>query len=142
MNEHVNTTEANLTPRGFSVENFAQFWARPDPALVAHAVTNDVIGHWPGSDEPARGLTAYAERIARVLEVVPDLRLDVIEHATNGDLLFIRWRAHGTGARGPFTMSGMDRIRLRDGRVAENVIVFDTRRFEELVGRPVPYAGP
>ncbi|WP_394830989.1 ester cyclase [Pendulispora rubella] len=130
-----------MTTQAFTVENFAQFWAKPDASLVAHAVTEDVVGHWPGTEEPARGVVAYAARIAQVLALVPDLSLEVLEHAIHHDLLFIRWMARGTGAKGPFTLNGIDRIRLRDGRVAENVIVFDTLRFREVVGAPVPYAG-
>jgi len=133
-------TVSQAAARGFSVDDFARFWAQPNPALVPQAVTSDVVGHWPGADEPVRGVAAYAERIGQVLAVIPDLRLEVIEHATNGDLLFIHWRAHGTGAAGAFAMSGIDRIRLRDGRVAENVIVFDTQRFQDLIGRRLPYA--
>jgi hypothetical protein len=118
----------------FTVESFAQFWARPDAALVPDAVTADVVGHWPGLREPVVGVAAYAAQIAKVLALVPDLRLDVLDHAVNGDLIFVRWLAHGTGAKGPIRLSGIDRIRIRDGKVAENVIVFDTAAFERLVG--------
>jgi Pentapeptide repeats (8 copies) len=51
--------------------------------------------------------------------MIPDIRLEVLESAVDGDLLFIRWRGRGTGRKGPFEMGGIDRIRLRDGRVAE-----------------------
>jgi hypothetical protein len=121
---------------GFTADHFAAFWAQPDPARVAQAVTPDVLGFWPGRAEPVRGVDEYARAIGEVLAAVPDIRLDVLESAASGDLLFIRWRARGTGAAGPFEMSGIDRIRLRDGLVAENVIVFDTAQFEAVVGRP------
>jgi hypothetical protein len=126
-------------PARFTAESFAQFWSNPDATLVRHAVTPDVVGQWPGTGEAAVGTIAYADRIAKMLALIPDLRLEVLEHATNGDVLFIRWLARGTGANGSFQMSGMDRIRLRDGLVAENVIVFDTALFEQLVGARVPY---
>jgi hypothetical protein len=126
-------------PARFTAQNFAQFWSNPDATLVRHAVTPDVVGQWPGTSEAAVGTSAYADRIAKMLALIPDLRLEVLEHATNGDVLFIRWLARGTGANGSFQMSGMDRIRLRDGLVAENVIVFDTALFEQLVGARVPY---
>jgi hypothetical protein len=41
---------------------------------------------------------------------------------------------HGTGARGPFELVGMDRTRVRDGLVCENYVFFDLAQFEELVG--------
>jgi hypothetical protein len=36
-------------------------------------------------------------------------------------------------------MTGIDRIRLRNGQVAENVIVFDTNAFEHRAGIAVPW---
>jgi hypothetical protein len=135
-------TQLTTPPQtGFSVDSFAQFWAHPDPSLVRHAVHADVVGYWPGTAEPVVGLVAYADRIAKVIARIPDLRLEVLDHATNGDLLFVRWLARGTGAHGSFELSGIDRIRIRDGLVAENIIVFDTALFEQRVGDRLPYIG-
>ena len=41
---------------------------------------------------------------------------------------------HATGANHPFELVGMDRTRLRHGRVCENYVVFDLAQFQELVG--------
>jgi len=124
----------------WSVQHFAAFWANPDPKLVHHAVTEDVTGYWPWSDTPVRGVEAYVRRIAEVLALAPGLRLEVAEHASNGEFVFIRWIAHGTGAKGPIELSGIDRIRLRGGKVAENIIRFDTAQFEALLGQRPPWA--
>jgi SnoaL-like domain len=130
-------TPPNLTqpPPPFSVDQFARFWAAPDVALVAPAMfAEDVVGDWPGDPEPVRGFAAYRARIARLLDAVPDLTLEVAEHATNGNLIFIRWIARGTGADGAFEVTGMDRIRTEDGRVKENIIRYDTAALEATVG--------
>jgi hypothetical protein len=124
----------------WSVQHFAAFWANPDPQLVRYAVTEDVVGYWPWSDTPVRGVEQYTQRIAEVLDLVPDLRLEVAEHASNGEFVFIRWIARGTGANGPVEVSGIDRIRLREGRVAENIIRFDTAQFHALVGKKPGWA--
>jgi hypothetical protein len=129
-------TPPNLTSptAGFSVENFAQFWAAPDASRVsAELIHEDVVGDWPRAPEPVRGLDAYRDAIAGLLEVVPDLVLEVAEHATNGEYIFIRWIAHATGAAGPFEISGIDRIRVVDGRVKENIIRYDSATFDALV---------
>lgn len=128
-----NDTATRPTP-AWSVEGFARFWDRPDTALVPAVLAPDVVGHWPGVDEAVRGREAYTAQIDRLLALLPDLRLDVAEHATNGEFTFVRWVMHATGRFGPFEMTGIDRIRVEDGLVAENVIVYDTARFERLSG--------
>jgi SnoaL-like polyketide cyclase len=124
----------------WSVEMFAGFWANPDPALVPPVLTEDVVGHWPGRDEPARGRDEYTRCIAAIVEALPDMRLEVAEHARNGEFVFVRWVLHATGDHGPFDLAGMDRVRTRGPQVAENVIVFDTAAFEARSGMPVPWA--
>jgi SnoaL-like polyketide cyclase len=115
----------------FSVDHWAAFWANPHPELAGRILTPDVVGHWPGDAAPVRGVTQYKLRIARMLDQVPDLRLDVAEHARNDDVLFIRWVARGTGPDGPLEFSGVDRIRLRDGLVKENRIYYDPALLEQ-----------
>ena len=123
----------------WSVDGFAAFWSNPKPEYVPPLLTEDVAGVWPGA-EPVRGREAYTKVLADLLELMPDLRLEVAEHATNGDVTFVRWIMHATGANGPFELSGVDRIRLRDGLVCENVIRLDRREFEERSGLVAPWA--
>jgi SnoaL-like domain len=123
---------------GWSVEGFARFWAKPDAGLVAPVLTEDVVGRWPGRREPVRGVVEYTKALADLIAFLPDMRLEVAEHATNGDFVFIRWIMRATGAKGPFEMTGIDRIRLRGGLVAENIIRFDSAEFRELSGHEAP----
>jgi hypothetical protein len=48
--------------------------------------------------------------------------------------MFIRWVAHATGANGPIEVTGVDRIKVRDGKVVENRIFFDRTEFERKLG--------
>jgi predicted SnoaL-like aldol condensation-catalyzing enzyme len=121
-------------PRSPMVEGFARFWANPDPTVLPPLLAEDVVGHFPGEPEPVRGRDAYVAKIAHFLQLLPDLRLEVAEHATNGELHFIRWIARTTGAKGPVQLTGIDRIRVHDGLVTENFVVFDTARFAALIG--------
>jgi ketosteroid isomerase-like protein len=116
------------------VEGFARFWANPDPTVLPPLLAEDVVGYFPGDPEPVRGRDAYVAKIAQFLQLLPDLRLEVAEHATNGEFHFIRWIARANGGKGPLELSGIDRIRVRDGLVAENFVVFDTARFAALIG--------
>jgi SnoaL-like domain len=121
-----------------TVQGFAHFWANPNLSMLPAALAEDVVGHFPGDAEPVQGRDNYIARIGRFLDLVPSLRLTVAEHATNGDSTFIRWIARGTGAAGAFEFSGIDRIKVRDGLVVENVVVFDTAVFKTLIDGSQP----
>jgi SnoaL-like domain len=121
-------------PRSLMVDGFARFWANPNPSVLPPLLAEDVVGHFPGDPEPVRGRDAYVAKIAQFLQLLPDLRLEVAEHATNGEFHFIRWIARATGAKGPVQLTGIDRIRVHAGLVTENYVVFDTARFAALVG--------
>jgi hypothetical protein len=84
---------------------------------------------WPGLAEPIRGAEAWTQRVAGMVERFPDLRLEVTGHASRDDLVFISWRAHATAAGTAIEWQGIDRMRLRDGVVAESLVVFDTGPF-------------
>jgi hypothetical protein len=137
MNEH--STTATVDQPAWSIEMFAQFWSNPDPALVPAALTEHVVGHWPGLDEPVRGRDEYTRCIAAIVEALPGIYLEVAEHARSGEFFFVRWILHAMGEHRPFELTGMDRVRVRGPLVAENVIVFDTAAFEARSGMAVPW---
>ncbi len=129
--------EATVEPQeGFTAETFATFWAKPDLSTPSEAIHDDVVGYWPGSDEPVRGRDEYVGALKELLTRVPDLTLSVQESADNGEYIFIRWVAHATGADGKrVEQSGVDRIKVEDGKVVENRIFFDRAQFERKLGR-------
>lgn len=85
------------------------------------------------------GREEYVGCIAAIVAALPGMRLSVEEHAQSGEFTFVRWILHATGAHGPFELTGIDRVRLRDGQVCENVIVLDTADFEARAGIPIPW---
>ena len=129
------------TQPAFTAEAFAAFWANPDPAAVSpDQFVPDVVGYWP--DGEVHGVEAYTRRLKDLLALLPDLRLEVGDHADNGEHIFVRWILRATGRHGAFEMGGVDRIQVAaDGRIAENRIYFDTKRFERLSGYELPSAG-
>jgi SnoaL-like polyketide cyclase len=128
--------------RTWSVDGFRAFWSSPEPAIVPEVLTDHVIGHWAGRDEPVRGPDDHTRCIAALVTALPDVRLEVAEHAHSGEFTFVRWIMYASGRRGPFQLTGIDRIRQRDGQVAENVIVFDTNTFERRARISVPWGSP
>ena len=135
------TPEAITTPRRqWSVKSFEAFWSSPEPGRVPASLTEDVVGHWAGREEPVHGRADYTACIAALVEALPGVRVSVAEHAQSGEYTFIRWIMRATGGHGPFEISGIDRVRVRDGLVAENFVVVDTAAFERRAGRPIPWA--
>ena len=124
------------TGRGWSVDGWRAFWGDPSPEAalkrVPTVVTPDVEAVWPRIPGRVRGRDEYARRIVDLLAVVPDLRLELGEHAAGGGFVFLRWTARGTGPDGRFEGIGTDRFRLRDGLVAESLIMSDMPVFEAL----------
>lgn len=128
--------------REWSVDAFKRFWSSPDRDIevVPAVLTDDVVGHWPGLDQPVRGRDAYMRCIRALHAALPDLYLTVEEHAVNGEFVFIHWTMHATGAHGRFEVDGIDRIRTREGQLCENVVAFDTAAFTARSGLAVPWA--
>lgn len=123
-----------MIAEGWSPALFAEYWARPEAVYLRDMVTDDVVGHWPGG-VTVEGPAAYIEALEQLLAALPDLRLEVPDFAVNGDVAFVRWVMHATGANGPFQMSGVDCVHTRDGRVCENFINFDGAEFRRLSGQ-------
>ena len=74
----------------------------------------------------------YAKRIIDLLDFIPDFRAEPMEHATNGDVMFVRWIARGTSPKGPFEAVGVDRLIVPNGYVAENLILSDHPIFADF----------
>lgn len=127
-------TTATKQPPNATVDLFARFWADPHPEALRGGVTDDVTVYYPGVAEPQRGPDAYVASVRRYLDLVPDLRLEVADYACNGDDTFVRWIARGTGVNGRFEFTGIDRIRTREGLVAENYVMYDSATFAQLAG--------
>lgn len=63
---------------------------------------------------------------------MPGLRLEVAEHASNGDIVFIRWIARGTDRGQPFEFTGVDIVHHKDGQVVGNRIFCDHPLVKEV----------
>jgi ketosteroid isomerase-like protein len=127
------TTTEQAQPRSETVERFAYFWQHPDAKLLKGSFADDVVAYFPGDPEPMRGPEAYIARIGQFLEALPDMRIEVADYATNGDVTFIRWLARPGGSGSPIEFGGIDCIRARDGKVCENYVSFDPNQFEAAV---------
>lgn len=117
--------DSALTGRDWGVEKYAAFWAAPDFSKPTDELAADIEGYWPGLDAPLRGVESYVRPLHELLRRVPDFRLEVADHASCGDTVFIRWIATGTHGDVPLRFEGVDCVRHKDGRVYENRIFCD-----------------
>ncbi|HTJ36044.1 MAG TPA: nuclear transport factor 2 family protein [Dactylosporangium sp.] len=108
------------------VDRWAAFWSAPDPARVGDLAAPGIELRYPGLPEPLRGLEAWQNRVASIVERFPDVRLTVTGHATAGELCFVSWRGTATSGGHPISWEGIDRMRLRDGLVVDSLVAFDT----------------
>ena len=104
---------------------FAEAWARPDGSGFAELWRADGVFVHPTVASPLRGtdVPRWAERIKAAL---PDLTFEVDAWAARADLVLLQWTSTATVAGRSLRWSGVDRFRLRDGRIAEEVVYFDT----------------
>ena len=127
----MNDTQTASPAQRFSPEFFAAFWAAPSMSHSMDILADDIVGYWPGDNEPVRGFHAYTQKIADILTAAPDLKLELVDSATAAgavegeELFFLHYVGHGTGPNGPIEIRGLDRVRTRDGIVVENVIRYD-----------------
>jgi steroid delta-isomerase-like uncharacterized protein len=113
------------------VERFKAFWAAPSGAKVPDLIVPEATVYWPGV-APLTGKTFPAHMDA-MLKLVPDMKLDVVDYALTGDLLFILWRARAVVGTHTLSFDGIDRFRLKNGRAIEEVISFDTQPLREAL---------
>ena len=120
----------------YRIEDWGKTWLNPNKdrvlARVPAVAMPDIAGYWPQTTRPVRGPQEYAKRIIDLLDFIPDFRAEPIEHATNGDVMFVRWIARGTGPKGPFEAVGVDRIIAPNGYVSENLILSDHPIFADF----------
>jgi hypothetical protein len=114
--------DSALKSRDWSVEKYAAFWAAPDFSKPTDELAADIEGYWPGLETPLKGVEAYVCPLHELLRRVPDFTLEVADHASRGDTVFIRWIATGTHGDVPVRFEGVDCVRHADGRVYENRI--------------------
>jgi ketosteroid isomerase-like protein len=107
------------------VAQFVAAWARPDSATFAELWLDDGVFVHPTVASPLTGseVPRWSERIKAAM---PDFTFQADEWASRGDLMFLQWSSTATVGGRSLRWSGVDRFRLRDWRISEEVVYFDT----------------
>jgi ketosteroid isomerase-like protein len=107
------------------VTRFAAAWAARDGAAFSALWHADGVLHYPFTDRPVAGA-----EIARLNEVqreaAPDLVWQLLDWTARGDVVIIEWQSTRFIAGERFDWRGVDKFRLRDGKIAEERVYADT----------------
>ena len=131
----MSTAEATQAPPAQSaaeafIEAFTEGWRAPRDAdsFADHFdpwLTDDVRLVQPQLPVLV-GREAFREQFARPLfSLMPDLHGTVESWAADGDVVLVELRLEGTLGGRPVNLATIDKVTLRDGRVAERVAFLD-----------------
>jgi ketosteroid isomerase-like protein len=107
------------------VTRFAAAWAARDGDAFLRLWHPDGTLTTPLVDRPVKG-----SELAKLIEVqsasAPDFVWQLLDWTSRGDVVIIEWQTtrHVEGRR--FEWRGVDKFRLRDGRIAQEVVYSDT----------------
>jgi steroid delta-isomerase-like uncharacterized protein len=112
--------------------------------------TEDVWERFP--DETVHGRDALAAYFGERFAAMPDLHIEPLHTAEQGDSVFLRWKLTGTHSGAPFQglnvtgkrieMDGMDHFTVREGRIVSNFVVFDQLEVGRSLGLMPPDGSP
>src|SRR5215831_21240943 len=77
----------------YRIEDWGKTWLNPNKervlARVPAIALPNIAGYWPQTTRAVRGPDEYAKRILGLLDFIPDFRAQPMEHATNGEVMFV-----------------------------------------------------
>lgn len=129
--------------KGLARKFVEQIWTVGNENLADELLSNDFVRHEPGEEGPFRGRESFKERVRFYRTAFPDLVVKIDDLVAEGDKVAIRWTAQGTqrGALGEipasnrrFVTSGCGILRIRDGKIVEDVESWDTLGFMQQLG--------
>ncbi len=114
-----------------------------DAAAIDELLDPGFVLHTPASGQDVKGPKGYKDMIAAYKQATPGLKITVKDVKEDGDQVTVRWTAHfkhtgkfkdkePTGKEG--TLDGVDRIRIREGKIVEITNEMDLGPVEKQVG--------
>lgn len=122
------TAEQAMCPRDLVTTYVERVWNQGDLAFLDRCVRSDYALDDPETGNVLRGPTGLKRHVATLREVLPDLKMTVLDTVTDGDRVAWRWRMEGThsgtglgvapsGRR--IRTTGMAIYRVEDGYILE-----------------------
>ena len=126
-----------------------EVWGKGNLAVADELVDDKVKISDPLSEKPAESLAAFKERIEMMSKEFTDNLLTIEELVSAGDIVVVRDRWTGVCAKDFFGVPGskgkrltcdaVEWIRIKNGKVVENITYFDAYTlFQQLGALPPP----
>jgi steroid delta-isomerase-like uncharacterized protein len=118
---------------------------RHDIAALKQLWTDQTVERFP--DRTCRGPDEIAAYFEDTIAAVPDLHLEVVTLAEDGEHVFVQWHLTGTHkgpllgiepTGKPLAIDGIDHFVVRDGKVASNFVVVDQLQYGRQIGMMPP----
>lgn len=107
------------------VVRFAAAWAGRDSAAFLALWHADGVLHYPLVDRPIAG--SELGRLNEVQkEVAPDLVWQLLDWTARGDVVIVEWQSTRIVGGKRFDWRGVDKIRLKAGKIIEERVYMDT----------------
>ena len=114
------------------VELYASTWASREPGAKARVWHEDGRLHHPVLDMDIDGATV-PRFDDNTKALIPDLDWRVQRWAAHGDVVFLEWSWTGTVNGTRVALEGVDRMVVRDGRIVEEAVYFDSVPLRQAV---------
>ncbi len=107
------------------VTRFAAAWAARDGEAFLALWHPDGVLHYPLADRPIAG--SELGRLNDVQkEAAPDLVWQLLDWTSRGDVVIIEWQSTRIASGRRFDWRGVDKLRLKDGKIIEERVYMDT----------------
>jgi steroid delta-isomerase-like uncharacterized protein len=143
------TTATKTESERLAVEMADALWNAGDMDLLDDLLHQRYVRHEPSRPDPIRGREALAEFIAETRAAMPDLHVTVKRSYADesGEFVLGEFSLTGTqtgvldgipptGRR--MTIRGATRMRIRDGKVREEYLYYDTAELRRQLGMTFP----
>ena len=135
----------DISPRAIGVRWFEEVWNARNTGAIREMMSPMAKAHLEGGMDIC-GPEAFMDFFQAFLLALPDLRLDLLKTVSDGEDVFVHWKARGTHAGAAFgfepsgrgiEFSGITRMRVVDGRIIEGWDCWNQEGlFAVLAGRP------
>lgn len=120
------------------VTRYQAAWASAEPLAMKDLWREDGVLRHPILSEPISGKWVPANN-HRTKSIVPGFAWSLLRWASAGEFLFIEWKNSADLAGRRETWFGVDRMKIIDNRIIEEIVYFDTFPLRAMTDANIEY---